>query len=238
MAREKLYHVWINGLQVVEAVPNPKDNFWGSGLDKEATKHTDPKFWPGRNMFGKLYMEVAQEMFGDRPLGPPAPPRMSAPIFGDKGLMDNVCEGPSVGAGSRSENPSPQTSIDGDSQFENASSDEDGEIKDQGAKILSKLRANSASIDRLIANERRKSLDSSPSAISAKLRARIKAGGHTPRSRSPRKKSTVSPRSPSVKRKPLSPKGNDPKQVKPDNAISSSKLSGTSKVEKSNTKVS
>ena len=245
LAREKLHHCWINGLQPVESVPNPSDNYWGSGLDKEATKHTDPKFWPGKNMLGQIYMEVAHEMFGEQPMGPPAPPRISAPSLGDQGLMDKVCEGPSVGAGSRYENPFPQPNADDanpldnesvDSQFENASSDEEGEIKDKGAKILSKMRANSASIDRLIANERRKSLGSTPS---AKLRAKIKTG-HVPRSKSPRKKTIVSPRAPSVKRGPSSPQGSDPKQVRPDNVNSSSnsQMSSTSKVEKSNTKIS
>ncbi len=54
----------INGQYMVEAVPNSDDHFWGSGLDKEATLHTDPDFWPGDNKMGQILNNLAVEKYG------------------------------------------------------------------------------------------------------------------------------------------------------------------------------
>ncbi len=62
---EVLKKAWMDKMWIVEAVPTYKDTFWGSGLDKEATLHTHPKHWPGRNMLGRIFMELADELFGD-----------------------------------------------------------------------------------------------------------------------------------------------------------------------------
>ncbi len=82
-ARRDLYDAWINGYTIVEAVPNPRDSWWGSSLDKPATEHTDPKYWPGQNFFGQLYMEIADELFN----------KAAVVDKGVLGLIDNVCEG-------------------------------------------------------------------------------------------------------------------------------------------------
>lgn len=35
------------------------DMEWGTGLDDDATLHTDPKKWPGENKLGKIYQKIA-----------------------------------------------------------------------------------------------------------------------------------------------------------------------------------
>lgn len=35
------------------------DMEWGTGLDVDATLHTDPKKWPGENKLGKIYQKIA-----------------------------------------------------------------------------------------------------------------------------------------------------------------------------------
>lgn len=37
------------------------DAFWGTGLDPEATEHTDPNKWPGSNKLGQIVKKVAQK---------------------------------------------------------------------------------------------------------------------------------------------------------------------------------
>lgn len=41
---------------IVEAVPG--QFLWGSGLDAEATAHTRPEGWPGKNMLGEMLMNI------------------------------------------------------------------------------------------------------------------------------------------------------------------------------------
>ncbi len=60
-ARDCLENAWKNNLTTVEAVPNFSDRFWGSSLDKEATKNTLPDHWPGENALGKIWMEIAED---------------------------------------------------------------------------------------------------------------------------------------------------------------------------------
>ncbi len=64
-ARDELFLAWYNNETIVEGVHTYKDTYWGSGLNKEATKHTKPQYWPGSNMLGKIYMELADELFGE-----------------------------------------------------------------------------------------------------------------------------------------------------------------------------
>ena len=74
MVREKLKHVkearddlflcWYNNQIIVEGVHTFRDTYWGSGLNKEATRHTKPEYWPGNNKLGQIYMELADELFG------------------------------------------------------------------------------------------------------------------------------------------------------------------------------
>ena len=35
--------------------------FWGTGLDIEATLHTDSRKWPGENRLGKIYKELSSK---------------------------------------------------------------------------------------------------------------------------------------------------------------------------------
>ncbi|XP_062598790.1 uncharacterized protein LOC134260223 [Saccostrea cucullata] len=37
------------------------DMQWGTGLDSEATLHTDHKKWPGQNKLGKIYQKLASK---------------------------------------------------------------------------------------------------------------------------------------------------------------------------------
>lgn len=47
------------------------DLYWGTGLDTEQTKHTDPVSWPGQNMFGKLIQRLADKHRGNRSTNKP-----------------------------------------------------------------------------------------------------------------------------------------------------------------------
>ena len=37
------------------------DMFWGTGLDIEATLHTDSRKWPGENRLGKIYKKLSSK---------------------------------------------------------------------------------------------------------------------------------------------------------------------------------
>ena len=39
--------------------PVHADAYWGTGLDVNATLHTDPSKWPGKNELGKIVKKVA-----------------------------------------------------------------------------------------------------------------------------------------------------------------------------------
>lgn len=43
---------------IAHSVPDP---FWGSGLNEEATRNVDPKFWPGKNKVGEILMKIRDE---------------------------------------------------------------------------------------------------------------------------------------------------------------------------------
>ncbi len=73
-ARDKLYLAWQNGSMIVEAVPNPRDLWWGSSLDHEATAHTKPEHWPGKNKLGQILMELSEEFFGKKEVWPEGVP--------------------------------------------------------------------------------------------------------------------------------------------------------------------
>ena len=45
---------------IVEAVRS--DQFWSCGLTKEAAANTDPSKYPGKNVLGKLYMELREKL--------------------------------------------------------------------------------------------------------------------------------------------------------------------------------
>ncbi len=45
---------------IAEAVPG--DGFWSCGLSKTNATKTDPQHWPGKNVLGKLYMELRDEI--------------------------------------------------------------------------------------------------------------------------------------------------------------------------------
>ena len=45
---------------IVEAVPG--DVFWSCGLDKEAAAKTDPDYYPGKNILGKILMKIRDEL--------------------------------------------------------------------------------------------------------------------------------------------------------------------------------
>ncbi len=47
---------------IVEAVPTDRDKYWGSGMGKEATLHTDRNAWPGDNTMGEILMKVRQNL--------------------------------------------------------------------------------------------------------------------------------------------------------------------------------
>ncbi len=65
IVKEEVHKAYLDGLTFVEAVPNKSDLVWGSSLSKEATLNTDPKFWPGKNLLGQIYQELAEELFGE-----------------------------------------------------------------------------------------------------------------------------------------------------------------------------
>jgi ribA/ribD-fused uncharacterized protein len=44
---------------IAEATP---DLFWGTGLNAELSMQTLPRYWPGRNMLGKIMMSVRQQL--------------------------------------------------------------------------------------------------------------------------------------------------------------------------------
>ncbi len=65
--REALKTCWENGLTIVEAVPKNDTSYWGTGLSKEATLHTEKEYWNGQNMLGKVLTELAVEFWGEYP---------------------------------------------------------------------------------------------------------------------------------------------------------------------------
>ena len=44
-----------------------QDTFWGSGMTPEITECTDPGFWKGRNILGKIMMSLRDEILKDNP---------------------------------------------------------------------------------------------------------------------------------------------------------------------------
>ena len=52
------------GTYMVEAVPKNGHSIWSTTLDKEATLHTAPDYWPGENRMGQLLNNIVIEKFG------------------------------------------------------------------------------------------------------------------------------------------------------------------------------
>ena len=71
-AREELRKAWENNLTLVEAIGDPKEKYWSSGLSKEETEFTKEENWPGANNMGQILMELAVEFWGPPPRVPPA----------------------------------------------------------------------------------------------------------------------------------------------------------------------
>ncbi len=66
-ARDSLKNCWDNGYEIVEAVPKNDCSFWGTGLSKEATLHTERHKWNGKNTLGKVLTVLAVEFWGPYP---------------------------------------------------------------------------------------------------------------------------------------------------------------------------
>ncbi len=236
VARNELHDAWKHGKLIVEAVPNPRDFWWGSSLNKEGTTHTDPEFWPGSNTLGKIYMEIAVERWGT----PPPPPNPT-------GLIDNVCEDLEV-----------QSELENTGEIgDDESSSEDGEISDGGQiadnieeepadqEESTEVKTDSMPSKQEIADfvKAERSLSTSRSlpqeTIASKLRARAAKSKRKGSTGSP-SKSKTSPRTTSTKRVNNSPLGNVQKQPKPGsvNQSQSEASNSVSKLDKSNSKVS
>ncbi len=199
-ARDALYEAWLEKKYIVEAVPNSRDTFWGSGLGKEATMHTLPKFWPGKNSLGRILMEVADEIWDEH----------------EAGWEDYETESATRETSNKVEEeaeptnkppPTPENEeTNGNSENHDVTVLSEQEISTKVKEFIAKQRA-----------EGNHGRNSSPPGYARKLRRMVVASGHVSRSRSPAKK-TNSPRSSSEKRKNTSPVVNSPqkKQVKSD----------------------
>ncbi len=237
--RKDLHDAWREGRVIVEAVPNPRDFWWGSSLNKEGTLNTDPEYWPGKNTLGQIYMEIAVEKWG------PPPTQI--------GLMNNVCEGPSVqaelvntiGLGQFSdiedtESERDEGEIVSDGEKSEPEKDEESKLESVDSKPMDQI-PTAKEISDFVAAEKAQSVSKvvPTETIASKLRAKAgKPKGSV--SSTPPAKSKVSPRTTSVKRSNSSPLGNVTKQqnksVSDQNQSTSS--SQVSKVQKSNSKVS
>ena len=49
------------------------DDFWGTGLNKAGTEHTDHRKWPGQNVLGQIFRKIVSTRR-------PAPPRRSESV--------------------------------------------------------------------------------------------------------------------------------------------------------------
>ncbi|MBO5534589.1 MAG: NADAR family protein [Clostridia bacterium] len=52
--------------EAVLAEASPKDMLWGIGLDRAAAADTNPAKWPGRNLLGRILMELRAEFAGKK----------------------------------------------------------------------------------------------------------------------------------------------------------------------------
>ena len=41
---------------------NPRDKYWGIGTSADTSKASDPAKWPGKNVLGKMMMELRTEL--------------------------------------------------------------------------------------------------------------------------------------------------------------------------------
>ncbi len=227
-AKDKLHYAWKNGLHIVEAVPNPKDLWWGSSLDKEGTIHTKPEHWPGQNKLGQILMELADEIFGVRQVWAEGQPGMP------KGLEDIMNE-------EKSENEEDENDEEDEDDEEEEEEEEEKEEKEGEEQSEPKDSLKSASVKVSGSVEPDQDISASQNAKKAceiskdkgkesetplamvpseeqieaylkkanyasKLREKCDARG---RSKSPKtkksKKVGSSPRTPSKKRSPISP---------------------------------
>lgn len=62
------------------------DMQWGTGLDVDATLHTDHKMWPGENKLGKIYQRIASKL--TRKLRSSSLPRRGANNEGQSNIED------------------------------------------------------------------------------------------------------------------------------------------------------
>ncbi len=62
--QEAIHDAHINGTYLVEAVPKNGMSYWSSGLNHEATLHTEPEAWPGLNNMGQILNELAIDRYG------------------------------------------------------------------------------------------------------------------------------------------------------------------------------
>ncbi len=116
------------GLYLIETVPKKRYSIWSSGLDREATLHTDPDFWPGDNGMGQILNQLMFDKFGPIPTSHVPHPKVYTPrelpldssdseseISDEDVVEDNDSEQDYSGAGSENEDMSTED-VGGSSQ--------------------------------------------------------------------------------------------------------------------------
>ena len=213
-AKDLLHEAYLDKKTIVEAVPNRKGHFWGSALKKEETLHTRMDKWLGDNEMGKIWMEIAEDIWSEPEwtdendshgeMEPPAPSPFAVPA-------DMAAENQLLKELSNAEIAQEDAQ---EGQEDGEIIDSDFSLKTLGQKDNSKLvtRGNdavNATIDS-ISKKLKMMRDRSASCTRSTARARIpKHRNGKPKSRSPRTSSVkrssntpTSPASPSSAKQP------------------------------------
>ncbi len=122
--QESIEDAHVQGLYLVEAVYKNGHSIWSTGLDIEATLHTDPVHWPGNNQMGQILNQLAISQYGPFWAKSLFSSRITGELMDDSSSWDNT-EEQSIGltktkdntneAGESKDNSQEETTGDNDS---------------------------------------------------------------------------------------------------------------------------
>ncbi len=222
-AKESLHNAWKSGATIVESVPNPRDKWWGSSLDHEATAHTKPDFWPGENKLGQILTELATEFFGE-------PPKWSDGVPGVVQGLEDTVENSYAELNDTLNSEPPEENLENSEYMENSENPSqdtyDAQEEEKSVNVnVNPKKDTSKSVESVKVDSNEKDIGKKPDCFHAgmvpteeqlevflkkanyasKLREKANASKSRSRSCSPSIKKQSSPRTPSKKRNQVSP---------------------------------